>query len=329
VTSGRLALAQVRRLATWRAFAVTLAVAAFVRSWWVMGPPVSRLDQLIWILVIILVATVGRGMALHRILLDWLPLFAVLFVYDYTRGMATQLGIPTHYQWTIDADRFLFHGVVPTQWLQAHFYDPDVVHWYDKAAGLIYLSHFFASLALATALYLRSRERWAAYMRRFMLLWTAGLATYVLYPAAPPWLANQHGLLPGVLPITGHGLSALHLAPTQSWLEVGAASHANYVAAVPSLHAGFSALVAFFLIQEGRRPWRRLWLMAYPIAMALALVYCAEHYVIDVLLGWGYAAASIAVAAAWERRRDRVAQVLRLVDDADRSRSDAVGAEAG
>jgi PAP2 superfamily len=326
VTSGRLDLALVRRLVTWRALAVSVAVAAFLRSWWVLGPPVSRLDQLIWILVIVLVASVGRGMALHRILLDWLPLFAVLFLYDYTRGMATQLGIPTHYQWTIDADRFMFHGTVPTQWLQAHFYDPHVVHWYDKASGAIYLSHFFVSLALATYLYLRSRERWAAYMRRFMLLFTAGLVTYVLYPAAPPWLANQHGLLPGVLPITGHGLNALHLAPTQSWLEVGHATHANYVAAVPSLHAGFAALVAFFLISEGRRPWRRLWLMAYPIAMALALVYCAEHYVIDVLLGWLYAAGSMGAVGLWERRRRGEPQVV--LPDTEAAQVDVVGAEA-
>jgi hypothetical protein len=334
VASGRLDLdldlAFAARLLTWRALAVAATVGAFVGSWWVMGPPIDRLDQLIWILVIVLVSSVGRGMAPHRILLDWLPLFTVLWVYDYTRGVATELGIPTHYRWMIDADKLMFHGVVPTVWLQDHFYDPNVVHWYDKAAGLIYLSHFFASLALATALYIRSRDRWAAYMGRFLLLFTAGLVTYVLFPAAPPWLANQHGLLPGVLPITGHGLGALHLAPTQSWLQVGHATHANYVAAVPSLHAGFAALVAFFLIREGRRPWRRIWLLAYPIAMGLALVYCAEHYVIDVLLGWGYAAAAMVVAEAWERRRDR-RRVIRLDPDArdvPLSDQDVVGAEA-
>jgi PAP2 superfamily len=315
VTSGRLSssalnpsrlnLSLLTRFLTWRALAVTLAVLAFLVSWWKWtGPPVTRPDQLMWILIIILVANVGRGLSIPRILIDWLPLFAILYAYDYTRGWATELGIPTHYTWTIDADKFMFHGVVPTEWLQAHFYDPNVVHWYDKAAGLVYLSHFCASLALATALYIRSRDRWAAFMRRFIGLSLAGLATYVLYPAAPPWLAARHGLLTGVTPITGHGLGALHLAPTKTWLVLGAA-HANYEAAVPSLHAGFSALVAFFLIREGRRPWRRIWLLAYPLAMGLAIVYCAEHYVIDVLLGWGYAAAVIALCELWERRRDR------------------------
>jgi PAP2 superfamily len=331
VTSGRLDVAQVTRFLSWRALAVAVAVAAFFYSWWVIGPPVTRPDQLMWILIIILVANVGRGLSIPRILIDWLPLFVILYAYDYTRGWATELGIPTHYTWMISADKFMFHGTVPTQWLQAHFYNPQTVHWYDEASGLVYLSHFFVSLALATALYIISRDRWAAFMRRFILLSLAGLATYVLYPAAPPWLANYHGLLPNVHPITGHGLAALHLAPTETWLQVGAA-HANYVAAIPSLHGGFSALVAFFLIREGRHPWRRIWLLAYPIAMGLAIVYCAEHYVIDVLLGWTYAAAVIVVCEAWERRRDR-RRLLRFEGGdeprSDRSDTEVVSADAG
>ena len=30
-------------------------------------------------------------------------------------------------------------------------------------------------------------------------------------------------------------------------------------------------------------------LAAYPLAMAFALVYTAEHYLVDILLGWAYA----------------------------------------
>jgi membrane-associated phospholipid phosphatase len=45
-------------------------------------------------------------------------------------------------------------------------------------------------------------------------------------------------------------------------------------------------LVLFFWKSAGR--WR--WLLPlYPLAMAFTLVYTAEHFVIDVLLGWLYA----------------------------------------
>ena len=46
--------------------------------------------------------------------------------------------------------------------------------------------------------------------------------------------------------------------------------------------------------------------VAYPLAMAFALVYTAEHYVADILLGWGYALAALwvvnRVADALQRR---------------------------
>jgi hypothetical protein len=37
--------------------------------------------------------------------------------------------------------------------------------------------------------------------------------------------------------------------------------------------------------------------------MAFALVYSAEHYVIDLLLGWALAAVVLAVMSSWEARR--------------------------
>jgi membrane-associated phospholipid phosphatase len=37
------------------------------------------------------------------------------------------------------------------------------------------------------------------------------------------------------------------------------------------------------------RGWRPL-LVAYPLVMAFTLVYTAEHYVVDILLGWALAA---------------------------------------
>ena len=63
----------------------------------------------------------------------------------------------------------------------------------------------------------------------------------------------------------------------------------NDVAAVPSLHAGYTMLICLFLWPRLNRRWRPL-LVAYPIGMALSLIYLGEHYLIDILLGWAYAA---------------------------------------
>jgi membrane-associated phospholipid phosphatase len=76
----------------------------------------------------------------------------------------------------------------------------------------------------------------------------------------------------------------------------------NLVAAVPSLHAGFTALVAMFLWRRVRPALRPL-LALYPLAMALALIATGEHYFFDVLLGWLYAGAVMGGWAWWVRRR--------------------------
>ena len=59
---------------------------------------------------------------------------------------------------------------------------------------------------------------------------------------------------------------------------------------MPSLHAAFTFLVAIFLVARIRSRWRHL-LWLYPVLMAFALVYSGEHYFVDVLAGWIYAAA--------------------------------------
>jgi len=51
--------------------------------------------------------------------------------------------------------------------------------------------------------------------------------------------------------------------------------------------------------------WVRPLLAAYPVAMAFALVYTAEHYLVDVLLGWLYTLVAVVVV---ELARERLAR---------------------
>jgi membrane-associated phospholipid phosphatase len=57
-----------------------------------------------------------------------------------------------------------------------------------------------------------------------------------------------------------------------------------------------------FLWPLVRRRWRPL-LIAYPLVMAFSLVYSAEHYLFDILLGWAVTAVLTVVVGRWERRR--------------------------
>ncbi len=289
------------------AYAVVLAV--FV-GW--IGMPLDRYQQMWWLLLGMSAAQVGRGMAQwRRMLRDWLPFFAALLVYDYTRGVSDTMGRPVLVGGLVDAEKWLTGGYVPTVVLQEHFYDPLTVHWYDVVASLVYTSHFVVAWALAAVLYVRSRPLWVGYARRVLTLTFAGLLTYALVPAAPPWYAWQAGLIDGSMSrITGRGLAELGLHSAGTLLQHAQAG-VNLVAALPSLHSGTAMLIALWAWPLLRSWWLRVLVMSYPVAMGLTLVYTGEHYVVDVLMGWAYAAATIVGCTAWERwRSDRRAVQL-------------------
>jgi hypothetical protein len=270
------------------------------------GIPVQRELVIAWTCGALACASLGRPRRqVLRLLLDWLPIVAVLCAYDFSRGAAHSLGIGVHARPMIDFDRTLFFGQAPTEWLQARLYDPGVVHWWDVAFTLVYTSYFIVPFALAGVLWVHDHAAFVRFARRLVSLALAGLATYLAFPAAPPWLAGEMGLLHGVHRTVTDGWEVLGVG-TAGLFSEGQAS-VNLVAAVPSLHAGFTALVAIFL--WGRvRPGLRPLLALYPLAMAFTLVATGEHYVFDILLGWLYAAAVMWAWARWESRRQRPAQ---------------------
>jgi membrane-associated phospholipid phosphatase len=290
------------------------------------GIPVQRELVVLWICGALACASIGRHpREIGQLVLDWLPMVVVLSAYDFSRGAADSLGIGAHVHPMIDFDRFVFLGQTPTEWLQARLGDPGVVHWWTVAFTLIYTSYFIVPFAVAGVLWARDRLAFRRFANRVVTLALAGLATYVAFPAAPPWMAAQTGLLEGVHRTTSDGWSVLGTG-TAGLFSEGQAS-VNLVAAVPSLHSAFTALVAMFLWRRVRPLWRPL-LAAYPLAMGLALIATGEHYFFDVLLGWFYAAAVMAAWAWWERRRG-AAPSPSPVDDVPRPDSLAVASKLG
>jgi uncharacterized membrane protein len=114
-----------------------------------------------------------------------------------------------------------------------------------------------------------------------------GFTTYALFPAAPPWMASELGELAPTTRLIGIIWSHIPIGNFNSLFEKGEA-YSNQVAAVPSLHGAYTLLVALILWPIVTRWWGRALLAAYPLAMAFALVYTAEHYFVDILLGWIY-----------------------------------------
>jgi len=293
------------RSASWgalRPYALVLYFVALILWSAHYGVPVQRELVILWICGALACASLGRPpREILQLVLDWLPIVAVLWVYDLTRGAADSFGIGVHYHPMIDFDRAIF-GEVPTVWIQHQIYVPGSVQWWDVAFTLVYTSYFIVPFALAGWLWARDRLGFQRFTRRLVTLSLAGLATYIAFPAAPPWMAGEMGLIGEVHRTTGDGWKILGVG-TASLFSKGQGA-ANMVAAVPSLHSAITTLVALFLWGRVRRKKLRPLLLLYPLAMAVTLMATGEHYFFDVALGWVYAGVVMGAWTVWERRRE-------------------------
>lgn len=290
-------------LAVLRPYALGLYAVVLVLWTAAYGIPVQRELVILWTCGALACVSIGRPpREIVQLVLDWAPIVAVLWAYDLTRGTADSMGIGIHYHTMIDFDSFVFGGEVPTEWLQDHLYEPGVVHWYDVLFTLVYTSYFIVPFALAGWFWARDRLAFQRFTRRLVTLSLCGLATYMAFPAAPPWLAGEMGLIDEVHRTTVNGWKVIGLG-TASLFSRGQAG-SNLVAAVPSLHTAIVTLVAVFLWNRVRRRWLRPLLLLYPLLMGLTLMATGEHYFFDVFLGWVYAAAVMAAWTVWERRRE-------------------------
>jgi hypothetical protein len=320
-----------RRLPFARRIAVATWAAVVVYRTVTTGFAFNRELLLLYICTGLLAASIGQGRRMLYVVRDWLPFALVLVAYDLSRGAATLIGRPTMWHWQVDADRWMFSGTIPTVWLQERLklpYPP----WWEIVISTVYMSFFILPYVVAAVLWLRDRAEWKAFVRLFVGLSFAALIIYTLLPAAPPWAAarcteadvdggpsgpgcmfrpargvpdggllgamhsTQDGANGWIERIVGRGWGKLNLQTASALIDQGQAS-VNLVAAIPSLHAGLTAAVAAFLWTRVARKWRPL-LAAYVLVMAFTLVYTAEHYVVDILLGW-LLAAVVLVAIRW------------------------------
>lgn len=290
----------------------TLAVSAYLvllLAWsTTIGIPNDPVGVFLWLWGAFVAWDVQAPRAWHlRFPRDWWPVLLGLVVYWFTRGLVDELGLPVHVQMPIDVDTWLA-GLVgwdatPTEVLQqAWCGDPCLrdlpPRWWDRVLTTVYASHFLVGLTLAAVLWVRDRGAWWAWMRRYLAINYAALVVYLVYPMAPPWMASRDGAMGSVERITSRGWAGTGLDRANIVLQ----GMGNPVAAMPSLHAGIAFLVAIHGVQRLRHPSRWL-LLAYPAAMSVALVYFAEHYVVDIVAGAALALAVAVLVGRWERRR--------------------------
>jgi hypothetical protein len=222
-----------------------------------------------------------------RFLIQWSPFYAVILFYDAFRGIADELGSRVDF-WTLPVvERAWFGGVLPTVWLQQH-----LGAWLHGWAGTlltgVYFGHFLLPIAVFYVFWRRNYPAFRLATRTIALLSVFGFLTFLIYPAAPPWLASRAGVIPHVEHILLDELREMFSGTRIPSVYIRL--NPNPVAPFPSLHAGYP-LVLWLCVREYAPRWQGLFLLN-AAAVAFTIVAFGEHYVVDIVAGWVYAVAS-------------------------------------
>jgi hypothetical protein len=249
------------------------------------GLPLAR-DQLFWWLGLGMAAfSVARWRSWGVMLLEWLPLLALLVAYDYLRGAVSVATWQAHVDPQIAFDKFIGFGAVPSVWLQEHLWHGGNLHVWDYAIWCVYMSHFFTIWIVAAVLWRVAHDKFRKYVALVVLTTVAAFLTYWLYPAQPPWLAADNGDIGAITRIVPEVWGQLGVHTAKSIWE-GHGDLVNLVAAMPSLHASYPYMLLLFFWPAG---WIvRAVLGCYTLAMAFTLVYGGEHFVIDLVVGYAF-----------------------------------------
>lgn len=266
--------------ARWAYVVVFMGVLIYWRTFWT--------PDVLFIFLIGLFVLMGQG---KKFIHDFSPFIVLLLVYDSLRGLANSLHGRIHYYEMINFDKWLGGGTIPTTHFQNWLYHGSV-QWYDLFLYFLYIIHFAAPIGLAVLIWKTKPKEYWRFVTGFLLVSYLGFLTFILFPAAPPWMAAQMHLIPDIARFSDEIAKAFgaHGLP-----NIYSQINPNPVAAVPSLHVAYPTLLALFVF--------RIWgpkvgipLTIYPLLVMFGVVYLGEHYVFDVVAGVLFAAGSFLFA---------------------------------
>jgi hypothetical protein len=145
-------------------------------------------------------------------------------------------------------------------------------YWYSTA-------HYVVTLVVLIWLWLCHRSKYVTLRRALVVATLLALGLYLLLPTAPPRFVDGF-------------TDVLSLHSAQGWWGADASAPrglghlTNELAAFPSLHAGWALWVAIAVHEVTRNRALRIIGWAYPAITAAVIVGTANHWMLDVVVGW-------------------------------------------
>lgn len=172
------------------------------------------------------------------------------------------------------------------------FFEPDLQAallnhtWLIDIANWMYVNtHFTISIVFLAWLYLFRNDNFYFVRNMFMVAMAIALVGYALFPTAPPRMLPEEGFVDTIATFTSvnQDSNAISLL-------------VNKYAAVPSMHIGFSTMIAGTAVMLVKHPIVRVLWAFYPLLVLWVIVVTGNHYWLDAAAGLAVAAASALIA---------------------------------
>lgn len=212
-----------------------------------------------------------------RYVSSFVPFGLLLLLYEWLRTGAHRINPHAYYLPQIRADELIGLGTVPSVRLQGWLWNGTHRGPFENELTLIHSLHLAVVLVVLFCVLAVSQRAYLQAATAFLATAFAAVIGFVLFPAAPPWLAAQHGLIGPLTRIRELG------RPPPAPGTLTRLFDDNQVAAIPSLHAGWSMMVV--LVVHRWFPRLTPLAVAYWLTQQFAVVYLGEHYVIDLVIG--------------------------------------------
>jgi PAP2 superfamily len=151
--------------------------------------------------------------------------------------------------------------------------------------------HWPVILGTAVALWVWRRPRYHLFRNALFVSGAIGFLFFALFPVAPPRLLDL-------------GLVDTVTEQSRSYRALQPPGLTNQYAALPSLHVGWNFVVGIVLFTTFTALAVRIFAVVSPLAMTLAVVATANHFVIDVVAGLAVVLVGLTAAVAIQRRGD-------------------------
>jgi uncharacterized membrane protein len=185
----------------------------------------------------------------------------------------------------LDVESWLNHAVSPITWVGV-----SMSFWYA-------LLHYVVTPAVLVFVFVKRRPDYSRARNALVIGSALGLLAYLLFPTAPPRLMPGTGYLDTLADFAQYGWWADHASA-----PAGLGGLTNQLAAMPSLHVGWTVWVAWALWPSVGRLGRGLACL-YAAGTTFVVIATGNHWVLDAIAGAAVIGLGIVISGRLESRR--------------------------